>query len=208
MIILKNEKSFEKNLKKLNSLKNVRVEIAFSKSGITQYNSFFISEDGFIYSDKNRISVSYQKDKPILPPKSKLIDLLKILKDYSFDKEVTIFKINDDIPSFYFKKLDFSIYNKELQKVFREFFIKEIAPKLKKYDIRLGFVEKDNLLLKEVNYNLYVKLNYICYKFLYNLYLVKNDDFKYIHTDYISKIIDLAGLFKLGPIRDLDKTNF
>lgn len=156
--------------------------LRYNKSGIMQYAYFIVDEDQILVNPT--FSCTYQaKDSwPDVSNCTKLEQVIKRISDYSYDKKCEIWKINNILYCSTKKDIDeLTFISDQLYLLFKQFYDSIIKPKLPKNGkIAFGTIYINKKDIKDIPkyQDLYNDLNYLSYKFLYNLNLVEYNDFE------------------------------
>lgn len=156
--------------------------LRYSKSGIMQYADFTIDENQILVNPT--FSCAYQaKDSwPDVSNYTKLEEVIKIISDYSYDKKCEIWKIDNILYCSTKKDIDeLTLISDQLYLLFKQFYDSIIKPKLpKNAKIAYGSICINKKDIRDISkyQDLYNNLNYLSYKFLYNLGLTEYNNFE------------------------------
>lgn len=171
--------------------------LRYSKSGIMQYATFITNNDILV---NPTFSCAYQR-KETLPDVTNcktIEEVIKIIAEYSYDKICEIWMLDGnpigftdtDSENINTMEIEFS----KLIQIFYKTCLQPLLPKECTIKYENICIEDQELKDIEEYRPLYNMLNYICYKFLYSIGIVKYNDFKsevrYIE-DYTSKVISI-----------------
>ena len=179
------------------------VKVRYSKAGIMQYFDFKTNEDNTKILSTDfycRYVKNDAENFPIFKVGESIKSVLKKVAKFSYDKKSEIWAIDGILFNCNDKKDINNKYINEINLIYKKFLENEILPEIPEgYKFQWGSIvyEEDYLSDIEKYSKIYNKVNYLCYRFLYALRVVKHNSFdcetRYIE-DYLNIVVSRADL--------------
>lgn len=172
------------------------IKIRYSKAGIMQYINFKTNEEHTKILSTDfycRYVKSDAENFPIFEMEESIDSVLRKIAKFSFDKKSEIWAKDGILFDCNAKKDINDAYISEINLIYTKFLENEILPELPKgYHFQWGSIVYGKKYLNEIEKysKIYNKVNYLCYKFLNELSIVKNNNFE-CETRYIEDYLDI-----------------